>query len=144
MDTKTVRNFRENLRKFERVIEDQKDTSCCGGVTVSQCHALMELVELEGLTVNELSDRLCLDKSTVSRIIESLVNSDLVSRENPKENRRIAMIALTDKGKSISDQINKLNDAYVERLLSAVPEKDLPVFLNSFEKIVTTMLKNDG
>ncbi len=141
MDANTIKTFRANLRKFERVIEDQKDTSCCGGVTVSQCHALMELVELDGLTVNELSDKLNLDKSTVSRLIESLVNSDLVSRENPRENRRIAMIALTTKGKSISDQINELNDKYVERILSAVPEKDLPVFLRSFEKIVNTMLK---
>lgn len=142
MDTKTIKKFRSNLRKFERIIEEQKDTSCCGGVTVSQCHALMELVELDGLTVNELAEKLNLDKSTVSRIIESLVNSDLVSRENPKENRRIAVIALTRKGKSICDQINELNDNYVERILSAVPEKDLPVFLNSFEKIVKTMLIN--
>jgi DNA-binding MarR family transcriptional regulator len=143
VDIKTIRKFRANLRKFERIIEDQKDTSCCCGVTVSQCHALMELDELDDLTVNELSEKLDLDKSTVSRIIESLVQSNFVSRENPKDNRRIAMIALTRKGKLVCDQINDLNDQYVEKILNAVPGKDLPVFLRSFEKIINTMSKND-
>jgi DNA-binding MarR family transcriptional regulator len=141
MDKKTIRGFRESLRKFERIVEKMNSDNCCCGVTVPQCHTLMELDDLDDLTINELSEKLCLDKSTVSRTIESLVKSDLVSRVIPAENRRIALISLTPKGRSVCDQINGLNDHSIERVLKEVPEDDLPVFLRSFNIILKNMEK---
>jgi len=144
VDIKTIRSFRESLRKFERIVEEMNIDNCCCGVTVPQCHALMELNDLDDTTINELSEKLCLDKSTVSRTIESLVKSDMVSREIPAENRRIALISLTVKGRSVCDQINGLNDRSVERILKEVPGKDLPVFLRSFNIILENMAEEEA
>ena len=144
MDLKTIRSFRENLRKFERTVEEMNSENCCCGVSVPQCHALMELEDLNDTTINDLSDRLSLDKSTVSRTVESLVRSELVTRETPAENRRITMISLTAKGRAVCDQINSLNDGYVENILNQVPEKDLRIFLRSFNVILECMASPAG
>ena len=144
MNLGTIRKFRDDLRKFERILEVQNSESCCCGVTLSQCHTLMELNDIRTITLNELSQRLELNKSTVSRTVESLVRSELVSRENPAENRRIAVIALTEKGRAVCKQINDGNDQYFRKILSVVPRLELPVFLNSFSKVVHTMIEEDS
>jgi len=140
MDNKTIRKFRENLRHFERELSTQNSSSCCCDVTVSQCHTLMELHKNDILNLNELAAKLILDKSTVSRIVESLVNNKLVDREVPKSNRRITIISLTDKGKKVCQEINRGNDKYYNSILGSIPEKKQKVFLEVFELIIKNMI----
>lgn len=145
MDIETIRKFREHLRHFERELNIQNSSICCCGVTISQCHTLMELHKNEKLNLNELSARLFLDKSTVSRIVESLVNSKLVDRDVPKSNRRITIISLTDEGKKVCQEINSGNDKYYNDVLRTIPEKERNIFLVVFEKMIKNMIhQNEG
>ncbi len=141
MDTGIIRKFRENLRLFERELDCQNNSACCCGVTLPQCHALMELSKENIMTLNYLSEKLTLDKSTVSRTIESLVNNELVSRTIPKENRRITNLSLTKKGIDACKEINTGNDDYYRKALKSIPKEELPIFLKSFETIVNNMNK---
>ncbi len=141
MDSEIIRKFRENLRIFERELDIQNNSSCCCGVTLVQCHALMELSKNNNMTLNRLSEKLTLDKSTVSRTIESLVNNELVSRTIPKENRRITNLRLTKEGIAVCKQINTGNDDYYEKALNSIPGEELPIFLRSFEILANYMKK---
>ena len=62
-----VRKFREILRGSERELDRQNNSSCCCGVTVSQCHALMELSKSDQIRLIQLSAQLATDKSAASR-----------------------------------------------------------------------------
>jgi len=141
MDSDIIRKFRENLRVFERELDIQNNSGCCCGVTLSQCHALMELTKNDNMTLNRLSEKLTLDKSTVSRTIESLVNDKLVCRTIPKENRRITNLSLTKEGIAVCKQINTGNDYYYKKALNSIPGKELPIFLRSFEILANYMKK---
>lgn len=139
MDPTIVRNFREILRKFEKELDIQNNAGCCCGITLSQCHALMELSNNDNISLNDLSSKLSVDKSSASRTIDNLVNKELVIRNIPKDNRRVTNLVLTKSGKQISDQINTDNDAYYARALSAIPPEDLSGFLSSFKQLAAHM-----
>jgi DNA-binding MarR family transcriptional regulator len=141
VDNPTVRKFRENIRHIERELSIQVNTTCCEGVTIAQCHTLLELQSHDSINLNELSEKLYLDKSTVSRTVDGLVKNGTVNRIVPKENRRKVMISLTEKGTGICEQINHDSDAFFTTILDSIPEEDLPVFLRSFEIMVMKMIQ---
>ena len=127
-----VRDFRRVLRKFERALTLQNTSSCCCGVTLAQCHVLLEINEKKELTVNQLAENLKLDKSTISRTVDSLYKTGAVERIIPEENRRITRVSLTNKGSSICQSINAGNDDYFTQALGAIPSDKLKTFLEAF------------
>ncbi len=141
MGTIDARRFRQNLRHFERELDIQNNSSCCCGVTITQCHTLMELYDQGDVQLNNLSEKLALDKSTVSRTVETLVNQDLVEREIPKQNRRTTNIKLTKKGYGVCEIIHKGNDAYYGKALEAIPKNILPKFIEGFEIFMNSMIE---
>ncbi len=141
MDISVIRKFRENIRHIERELSIQINATCCEGVTLAQCHTLLEVDSHNSINLNELSEKLYLDKSTVSRTVDSLVKNGTVNRVIPEENRRMITISLTDKGDGICRQINRDSDAYFDTIIESIPTGDLPVFLRSFEIMVKKMIE---
>ena len=139
MDQKYIQHFRDVIRIFDRELSYQNDASCCNGISVSQCHTLLEIEKNSEISVSELATKLSLDKSTVSRTVEGLVNISLVDRIIPKENRRKALINLTDNGKQVCSTINYSNDSYIEAVLKDFTRKEQVEFLRLFEKLGKNM-----
>lgn len=131
--------FREQLRHFEREIENQNSSNCCCGVTLAQCHTLMELDKIDNISLKTLSENLNQDKSSVSRIVEGLVNLGLVNREIPKNNRRTVLIKLTQQGISVCEKINDGNNQYFREVLNSLSPEQFEIFLNSFKSVVSKM-----
>lgn len=139
MDQKYIHHFREIIRIFDRELFFQNNASCCNGISVSQCHTLLEIEKNSEISVSELANNLSLDKSTVSRTVEGLVNISLVDRVIPKENRRMAQINLTDSGKQVCGTINYSNDTYIEAVLKDFSGEEKKEFLRLFEKLTKNM-----
>lgn len=134
-----VTKFRSVLRRFEREIFMLNNDSCCNGITLAQCHTLLEIQSKEKESVTELSKTLGLDKSTVSRTVDGLVNIGLLDRTIPAENRRMATIQLTDAGKNICNTINGSNDYYFENTLSVFTEQEKDELIRLLEKVTSRM-----
>jgi DNA-binding MarR family transcriptional regulator len=134
-----ITDFRKYLRHFEREVETQNISNNCCGVTLTQCHTLLELDHHDNISLKELSQKLGLDKSTLSRIVEGLVNLGLVDREVPKNNRRTIKIKLTKQGISVCNKINTANNLYFQNVLNSLSKEQLPIFLDSFKTIVSKM-----
>ena len=105
------------------------------------CHTLMELSLNDNISLNELAEQLHLDKSPVSRTVDSLVQSGLVDREIPVANRRTTRIRLPDKGRSVCITINAENNQYFTQALSAIPSEKLADFLQLFEQLTNEIMR---
>lgn len=140
-DNQTIKRFRGLLRRFERELFMQNNDSCCNGVTLAQCHTLLEIENKEKESITELSKTLGLDKSTISRTVDGLVNVGLVDRTIPNENRRMATIQLTDAGKNICNSINSTNDRYFEETLSVLTDNEKEELIQLFEKVINKMVQ---
>jgi DNA-binding MarR family transcriptional regulator len=118
-----IREFRKELRKFEHFLGHQL-LDCCCGISVAQCHALLAIEDLRSSTIGDLADQLKLDKSTTSRTVESLVQLGLVNRKSGSDDRRVAMIALTQQGIDKAEQINAVNDQYFLQVFDHIPKEN--------------------
>jgi DNA-binding MarR family transcriptional regulator len=123
MKNTEINEFRRVLRRFEREINIHlRDNGCCSGVTMSQCHVLLNIYEQKETTTVDLSKELAIDKSNLSRIIESLVKLGYVDRVASKEDRRYSKIKVTAKGKSKSIDINKSSNSHYRKVFENIPE----------------------
>lgn len=120
----TIRDFRSNLRLLEREIVTQLEgeTRCCG-VTLAQCHSLLELSQREH-SLTALADALDLDTSTLSRTVESMVKAGLCERTTVADDRRSVRLALSALGRSKVNTINQTCDEYYGKVLEQLSDAD--------------------
>jgi len=100
----------------------EKDESTCCGTTVAQCHAIVEIGRARDLSLRQLSDILGLDKSTMSRTINNLVESELAVRDLHPEDRRYVSIRLTEKGQKVFESIESSMENYYNNIFLSIPE----------------------
>lgn len=106
----------------------QKADAACCGITITQCHTLVEIGRGQSLSLNELSGALTLDKSTMSRTVENLVNAELVERQIDSADRRYTKIQLTAKGAEMVEQINSSMIKYFAQVIHAIPDDKRTIF----------------
>ncbi len=138
MEQSKIRSFRKNLRKFER-LNQILNNSCCKGVTMAQCHALLEIEELGEATTIQLAKNLLLDKSTLSRTVDNLVKRGLVERKQNPTDRRYTTLILTEEGIKICKEINQANDNTYRNILSELPQKEVEKVMKNFEQLVKVL-----
>ncbi len=132
MKKELLREFRRSLRLLEREFEIalSAETQCCD-VSLPQCHAMIEL-DLSGeISLSDLAERLELDKSTLSRTVESLVNEEFAVRNTDAADRRAVKITLSDKGREKVVMINSLCDKYYDELMTGIPQKERKEVIDS-------------
>jgi len=117
-----IRTFRAALRVLEREIGRslESQTDCCG-VTTAQCHTLLELDGAGCVNLKGLAERMELDKSTLSRAVDALVELQLVKRRDDPDNRRQQIICLSADGIEKVANIHRKCDAFYLRLLERIP-----------------------
>ena len=124
MQADFVRMFRRDLRVLEREAVNHLDaeTSCCG-VTLAQCHALLEL-SFSDSSLTVLAAALDLDASTLSRTVEGLVKAGWVERTQDATDRRAVRLALTAAGHQKVAEIDAMCDRYYGGLFDQMSDRD--------------------
>jgi DNA-binding MarR family transcriptional regulator len=142
MDVVAVRELRKFLRVIEREVESQlKTQTVCCGVTTAQCHALLELAGAEEMSLVELSERLRLDTSTLSRTVDGLVKLGHVNRITDPDNRRYVRLGLTGKGKRKVDFIDRSCDQFYMHLLYRIPAEKRKALAESVQLLAEIFAK---
>lgn len=120
---------------------EKSEASCCG-TTIAKCHAIVEIGRGNRVSLNELADILGLDKSTMSRTINNLVEDDLVIRETHPEDRRYITIELTDKGKEVYRTIEKSMELYYKSIFKSIPQDKREQVLESLQLLTDAVKQN--
>jgi DNA-binding MarR family transcriptional regulator len=143
MDNKESHYLRELIRVLVRNlgILEKSEATCCG-TTVSQCHAIVEIGRSNEISLNELAELLSLDKSTMSRTINNLVEANLAVRELHPEDRRYVTIKLTDEGMKVFENIEGSMEQYYQSIFSSIPENKRDQVLESLQLIIDAAKKN--
>jgi DNA-binding MarR family transcriptional regulator len=103
----------------------RSDTTPCGQpMSVSTAHALCELATGPALSQRDLATRLGLTASTVSRLVDQLVEKGWAERcvDTDSTDTRIRLVVLTSDGDRIASQVLDARAQRFARLLDAVPD----------------------
>ncbi|KAB0266267.1 MarR family winged helix-turn-helix transcriptional regulator [Microvirga brassicacearum] len=95
------------------------------GLSIPQFDLLSTLTEREGLSQQELAERLYVTKGNVSGLLDRMVEAGLVERRTIPGDRRSNALHLTPKGRALAEQGIAAQKAYVEATLGSLRTEDL-------------------
>jgi DNA-binding MarR family transcriptional regulator len=82
-----------------------RDRICCHDISVTQCCALEALVEHGPMRLRALAERLFLDKSTTSRVVNTLVRKRYVEQRADPTDGRATTLSATARGERLCSRI---------------------------------------
>ena len=98
------------------------------GLSIPQCDVLTTLTEREGLSQQELAERLYVTKGNISGLIDRLVAAGLVERRSLEGDRRSHSIYLTPHGRELANQGIAVQRAFVADTLGRLPHAQIGQF----------------
>lgn len=109
--------LREVARLYTRA---QRVVSECCRTTNTQCHLLGELARSGPMPLSELGARVMLEKSWVSRAVDTMVDRGLVTKEPNPGDARSLLVSLTREGRRTADELETTLTSHAEHLLGSL------------------------
>ncbi|MHB8779853.1 MAG: MarR family winged helix-turn-helix transcriptional regulator [Candidatus Geothermincolia bacterium] len=94
-----------------------------------QSMILFVLLEKTTATVSELSQQMKITPSVVSRMVDRLVDKDMVERNRDEADRRVVYVSLAPKGREFLERIAEYHADKVRDLWASVKEEDRQTFI---------------
>ncbi len=115
--------LREQIQTFIRQfgLLEQEHTPCQYPLSPSQAHALQVLGQREQLPLYQLALHLHLEKSTVSRLVNGLVEHAWVKRNINPENRREVLLRLTHAGRTVFEAVQASASTKYQAIWNRIP-----------------------
>lgn len=105
-------------------------------ISVAQWVVLRTLYDHNGVTLNEAAGQVGVDKSSLSRMVERLVQKGLVNRAEGGDRRSVGL-SLTAAGKKLVPQLSQLADENDAAFFHTLDPKQRMEFLTTIKQLLT-------
>lgn len=106
------------------------------GLTAAQFNVLNILGRSDaGISQRELSDRLVVDRSNVTGLLDRLAKAGWVRRSDDPMDRRVYRVTLTPAGRRLWRQVSPRYDAMVAQVVGGVNEKTIAQALGLLSRL---------
>ncbi len=105
------------------------------GVTASQGYTMLSLPEEGTLSMNELSKTMGVDNSTMTRMVDQLVDKHLVYRKADEKDRRLVRIGLTERGRELHTDLEEELKNFYKMALDEISEEQRLGIIHSLEQL---------
>lgn len=95
------------------------------GYSFTEARVILEIGLMERCIANNLVDKLEIDRSYMSRIINKLSKDGLVMKENTTLDNRTSLIRLTPEGMTLFNQLNERSDEQIVRLFQGLSQNEI-------------------
>jgi len=106
-------------------------------ISVSELSVLRYLFFKTKPSMSEMGKDLCIDLSTLTRIVDKLVKKNLVVREPDLKDRRIIRVVISKEGRAIGEKFKQKGKEKAKSILMQMTLKERDTFLNLLETIYT-------
>jgi DNA-binding MarR family transcriptional regulator len=106
-------------------------------VTITQFRTLVVLEGHGDTRLNQLAERLGVTPSTAMRMVDRLIATRLVTREENKADRREVLIGLTHEGARLVREVTQRRRAEIAAIVAAMPQEgreEVVAALNAFAR----------
>jgi len=94
------------------------------GVTPGQYGVLRCLWDQNGMTAKQLADRLSLDGSTITGILDRMEQKGLIERHTDPRDRRALKVVLTDQGWNLKEPLTKAIEEANRKALQSFSQEE--------------------
>lgn len=119
---------------FEPIIEPL-------GLTIATWRTLSIIRRLEGCTMKVLSTYSTIDRTTLTRSVDQLVDAGLVSRSTPPTDRRKVNLAVTEAGEAIHTAVVTKLMTFNREILEPVSDEDLRDTTRTLQTTLRTLVQ---
>ena len=106
------------------------------GVTMAQLRVLMVLSVTGETRMSDLAPKLNISLSTLSSLVDRLVEADLAQRRADERDRRNVLVSLTERGLDALDALQELGIHHLRGLLARLDEAGLATVTTAIELLV--------
>jgi len=93
-------------------------------LSVLQIHTLIFLRHNEKVTMSKIAEYFDIELSSATSLLNKLCDQELVERHGDKEDRRLVIVALTEKGKILLKQVMGQRKEKIEKVLLNLSKKE--------------------
>lgn len=125
--TQTMKNEAENCIKM------------CGVFTERELSVLYFVGQNKNVKMSDIADNIDAPMSTLTSIVDKLVEKKLLSRDHSGEDRRVVNVSLTAYGKAAHSKLLEKQKKVAEVVLSKLNEKEQVLITNHLNLIIAQM-----
>lgn len=131
-------------RKVNRYIESEMKDRGLEGIVVSQGGILGVLFRHQGkLPMKDIADFIRRDKSTVTYLVNKLIDAGYVSKVPDEKDSRVINVCLTDKAYSVEHIFAGISEGMLERLYHSLTNEEAEQLEMLLEKVNENFDKMD-
>lgn len=105
------------------------------GITIGQSFILLSLNERDGQNVKELAEKLAIDSSAITGLVDRLEKEDLVERRADERDRRALRIHLTEKSAKLVSVMETQADQFNDGMKEGLSKSDLAALTKFFRLV---------
>ncbi|MCL5958240.1 MAG: MarR family transcriptional regulator, partial [Chloroflexi bacterium] len=126
------RRLMRNLECCDRML-----VSCCN-ITASQAYSLLALHESGMQTMNELATEMRLHGTTMTRMVDSLVEKGLAERRQDPEDRRIVRVTVSARGQQTVDELQRCKSEFLAAAFAGLADGEREAILKGLRRLTET------
>jgi len=122
--SENVINIEKYLRKVDYIIRKKgREILNDFNITIPQFTALQILINHEGMTIGELSQRMALACSTITDLIDRMERNELVIRKKDEKDKRVVRIEVLPKGHEIVERVLEKRVMFLDSKMKGLTEE---------------------
>lgn len=120
---------RLSYRHIRHIVDDSQ-------LSMAGLPILKALHDNGALSQHAIAENLCISDAAVSRQIKILVKNKVIEVQASDESRRVSLIALTQKGQRIIDDMKRSIEAHFVEVLDEMPEEEIDTIVAFSERML--------
>jgi len=105
------------------------------GYTNLQIESMILLLEDKKINMNDVSEKMDLNRSTATKIMDALLKEGYIVREKDDKDRRVQYVYLTEKGKQLAVEFKSQMKEYYGKLIEGIDKQNLKNMTESIKNI---------
>lgn len=116
---------------LNRAIKNENDlcSEACGGLNEKELIVVGFVGQKQQVKMSEIAENIDAPMSTITSIVDKLVEKNLITREHSIDDRRAINVTLSRKGKTVFSTLIEKKKQTAEKILSTLDEKGQQLFI---------------
>lgn|GEM_PF-428549 len=137
IESELKKRFAASMLKLVNAIKNESErcSQICGGLNEKELMIISFLAEKKSVKMSDIAENLGAPLSTLTSIMDKLVEKNIIERVHSAEDRRVVNVALTNAGKKVFNTFSKRKNGSAEQVLSGYTPEEQELLVTYISKL---------